>query len=85
MLGASAPDWQHAGPAAAAAAGTAAGASPAAAGTPASSAQAEQLTLAGATDASYTLPPAALLRPGTRAEGADPGQRRDGRGAVGGA
>jgi DNA segregation ATPase FtsK/SpoIIIE-like protein len=32
---------------------------------PAPSARAEQLTLTGASDASYTLPPAALLRPGS--------------------
>ncbi len=47
-------------------AGTAAGAQdPAAAGTSTTSARAEQLTLAAATDASYTLPPVALLRPGS--------------------
>jgi DNA segregation ATPase FtsK/SpoIIIE, S-DNA-T family len=39
--------------------------SPAAAGGGPDQHRSEQLTLAGASDASYTLPPAALLRPGT--------------------
>ncbi len=52
-------DWQDAEPGAGAA-----GDKP---GTPAAAGpvKPEQLTLTGATDASYTLPPAALLRPGT--------------------
>jgi S-DNA-T family DNA segregation ATPase FtsK/SpoIIIE len=53
-------DWQDAEPGAGAA-----GDKPAASGGTAELIKPEQLTLTGATDASYTLPPAALLRPGT--------------------
>jgi len=47
------------------AAGSASGPGPAAAGSGLPPQKAEQLTLTGSTDASYTLPPAALLKPGT--------------------
>jgi DNA translocase FtsK/SpoIIIE-like protein/LAGLIDADG DNA endonuclease family protein len=42
-----------------------AGHGPAAGGAPAAPARPEQLTLSASSDSSYTLPPAALLRPGT--------------------
>jgi len=47
------------------AAGSASGRAPAAAGSGQPPHKAEQLTLTGSSDASYTLPPAALLKPGT--------------------
>ncbi|HEY2508631.1 MAG TPA: DNA translocase FtsK 4TM domain-containing protein [Streptosporangiaceae bacterium] len=57
-------DWHD--PWAAAEDGTAVGAVPAAAGgSPAAAKKHEQLTLAAVTDGSYTLPPVALLKPGT--------------------
>ena len=45
----------------------------------------EQLTLSSGDAIAYTLPPTALLRPGTRAEAADQGERHRGGGAVRGA
>ncbi len=56
-------DWRDAEPGAGAAGGKPP--APATAGGTAELPRPEQLTLTGATDASYTLPPAALLRPGT--------------------
>ena len=56
-------DWQDAEPGAGVAGGKPP--APATAGGTAELPKPEQLTLTGATDASYTLPPAALLRPGT--------------------
>jgi DNA segregation ATPase FtsK/SpoIIIE-like protein len=52
-------------PGAAGAAGSASGPGSAAGGSSQPQQKAEQLTLTGSTDASYTLPPAALLKPGT--------------------
>ena len=72
--------WHDAEPGAGAAAGSAGRRPP-----PRRPVRPEQLTLTGATDASYTLPPPALLRPGTAPKARTRANDIDGRGADRGA